>query len=127
MQRFPQNIRLFVATERTTNTIQCCVLYITRHVVHVQYIAASDAGCALGALDWLFAQLLSQAAMLFPHVRYFDFGTCNEQDGRYLNEGLIFQKKALVLALFVTIRMVWDCKKGPVTNRVGIYLDYTTS
>lgn len=94
MQRFPQNIRLFVATERTTNTIQAgCVLYITRHVVHVQYIAASDAGCALGALDWLFAQLLSQAAVLFPHVRYFDFGTCNEQDGRYLNEGLIFQKE----------------------------------
>ena len=59
----------------------------------MQYIAASDAGCALGALDWLFAQLLSQAAVLFPHVRYFDFGTCNEQDGRYLNEGLIFQKE----------------------------------
>lgn len=94
MQRFPQEIRLFVVTDSVTGTIQAgCVLYVTRHVVHVQYIAAPDAGCASGALDWLFAQLLSQATELFPHVRYFDFGTCNEQGGRYLNEGLIFQKE----------------------------------
>lgn len=94
MQRFPHNIRLFVAADEATNQVQAgCVLYVTRHVVHVQYIAAPDAGCASGALDWLFAQLLSQAAQLFVGVRYFDFGTCNEQGGRYLNEGLIFQKE----------------------------------
>lgn len=94
MQRFPENIRLFVATDSATHELMAgCVLYVTRHVVHVQYIAAPDAGCASGALDWLFAQLLSQASELFAGVRYFDFGTCNEQGGRYLNEGLIFQKE----------------------------------
>lgn len=94
MQRFPKNIRLFAATDGATHELMAgCVLYVTRHVVHVQYIAAPDAGCASGALDWLFAQLLSQSATLFPNVRYFDFGTCNEQGGRYLNEGLIFQKE----------------------------------
>lgn len=94
MQRFKHNIQLAVCIDHTNNEVLAgCLLYITPHVIHVQYIASSDRGCELGALDLLFRNLITAAPVLYKGVRYFDFGTCNEQGGRYLNEGLIFQKE----------------------------------
>ena len=62
-------------------------------MAHVQYIAASDEGCRLSALDWLFSQLPSWLSRHAPEVSYLDFGISTEQGGTYLNEGLIFQKE----------------------------------
>ena len=44
----------------------------------------------MGALDGLFAHLITQ---VYATKSYFDFGISTEQGGRYLNEGLIFQKE----------------------------------
>ena len=94
MQRFPRNIQLAVCVDHVNNEVLAgCLLYITQHVVHAQYIACNDRGCELGALDLLFRNIITASPVLYKGVRYFDFGTCNEEGGWYLNEGLIFQKE----------------------------------
>lgn len=88
-QRFPQHIRLFVAKEGN-ETIGGSVLYISNRVVHSQYIAASPRGREVHALDWLFDVVIRQSLEKHP---YFDFGISTENQGTYLNEGLIYQKE----------------------------------
>jgi hypothetical protein len=88
-QRFPEHIRLFVAKEGS-DTIGGSVLYVTDRVVHTQYIAASPIGREVHALDFLFDVVIRQA--LDQHA-YFDFGISTENQGTYLNEGLIYQKE----------------------------------
>jgi hypothetical protein len=87
--RFPANIRLFTVSD-TEGVLGGAVIYESPRVAHVQYIAASARGLALGGLDLLFIHLLDQ---VFAHKRYFDFGISNEQQGHYLNHGLIEQKE----------------------------------
>lgn len=68
------------------------VVYLSAPVCHVQYISATPAGKQSGALDFLFFEIIahhrSQEAFW-----YLDFGISNEQDGQYLNLGLIEQKE----------------------------------
>ena len=101
--KFKQHIRLFIAIptiESNTSNLTLdslpvagCILFISKRVIHVQYIAATDQGCALGALDGLFNYLISKMPLEYPEIPYFDFGISTEGGGHYLNEGLIFQKE----------------------------------
>ncbi len=86
--RFPGNIRLFTAT-RGGETLGGVVVFVTPTVCHVQYNAATPEGKELGAQDVVFAELIERFR---GTVDYFDFGISNEDDGRYLNEGLIEYK-----------------------------------
>ena len=86
---FPHNIRLFVA-KAEGRIVAGTLIYETEQVAHAQYIAASAEGRAMGALDGLFCHLITE---VFAEKRYFDFGISTEQGGRYLNEGLAFQKE----------------------------------
>lgn len=86
---FPDNIRLFVA-EVDGIPVAGTLIYETRTVAHAQYIATSDYGRSIGALDGLFFHLITE---VFASKPYFDFGISTEQGGRYLNEGLAFQKE----------------------------------
>ena len=100
ISRFPQQMRLYMACVRDkvskeTASVAGCLLFISERVIHVQYIASSDEGCGLGALDGLFNHLLQFLPNEYPHIPYFDFGISTEEGGRYLNEGLIFQKEGL--------------------------------
>ena len=50
----------------------------------------------MGALDLLFVYLIEErpfATDCHEPPTYFDFGISTEQGGRWLNEGLIFQKE----------------------------------
>ena len=88
-KKFPENIVLFGA--KTNNRlIGGAVLYIMKKIVHVQYIAASDTGKRLGALDLLFDELINRRFL--THF-YFDFGHSTEQMGNLLNKDLLFQKE----------------------------------
>lgn len=87
--RFPNSIRLFggfLNEELLAGTI----IFDFGQVVHTQYLASSDAGREMGALDFVLAQLIENT---FAQHSYFSFGISTEQSGRYLNEGLIFQKE----------------------------------
>jgi hypothetical protein len=86
---FPENIRLLLAYKDGV-AVAGSLLYITPTVVHAQYIAASEQGKACDALSLLFDRAIRESAAMGK--RYFDFGTCNEQRGLYLNEGLVRQK-----------------------------------
>lgn len=91
--RFPENIRLYVALAPDTQEILAGTLvFITKHVVHAQYIASSPAGQECGALDLLFSQIIQHYTSEGKH-QYFDFGISTEDCGNYLNEGLNFQKE----------------------------------
>lgn len=86
---FPEEIKLY----RVLNgeeTVGGCVMYLSDEVAHVQYIASTELGREMGALDILFDHLIHQ---IYKDKRYFDFGVSVEEGGRYLNEGLIFQKE----------------------------------
>ena len=81
-------IRLFGAY-RDEVMLGGILLYFTKKVAKVQYISANPSGKAQGAVDAIVDYLLRSPL----EVDYFDFGTSNEDGGRYLNESLIHQKE----------------------------------
>lgn len=86
--RFPDNIALYTATLEG-RIVAGVVMYVSDTVAHSQYAAATDEGKTLRALPLLYDYIMGQYA---GKVRWFDFGTSNEDGGRVLNEGLIRQK-----------------------------------
>lgn len=86
--RFPNNIKLYTATYNG-EIVAGVVMFFTHTVAHAQYIAASAHGKELKALPLLFNYIIEYES---GQCRYFDFGTSNEDDGHYLNHGLITQK-----------------------------------
>ncbi|MEO6813494.1 MAG: hypothetical protein ABI172_06150 [Ginsengibacter sp.] len=89
-QNFPEKIRLFEA--RQSNVLLAgVVVYDYGNCVHTQYMANSAEGRKTGALDFINAKLISD----FSDRKYFSFGISTEQEGRYLNEGLIQQKEMM--------------------------------
>jgi len=87
--RFPFNIRLF-GSFLNGEMIAGVLVYENRQVAHAQYIASSEVGRKVGALDMIFDYLIN---VKYKGKRYFDFGISTEDQGRYLNLGLIFQKE----------------------------------
>lgn len=87
--RFPDEIALWMAY-RGDEPLGGTLLFITKQTIHTQYISASPEGKRLGALDLLFDTLIHKE---WPGMKYFDFGRSTEDQGRYLNANLIFQKE----------------------------------
>jgi hypothetical protein len=87
--RFPENIRLFggfVDQRLMAGTI----VFDTGRVAHTQYLASSDEGRDIGALDAVLASLSTE---IFKGREYLSFGISTEDGGHVLNEGLISQKE----------------------------------
>lgn len=84
---FPHNIVLWGAKNAQGEMVAGILVYLTTHVIHSQYIAATPEGKASGAVDAIMHEILKQ------NYRYFDFGISTEKGGQYLNEKLIFQKE----------------------------------
>lgn len=89
MSRFPQQIKLYMVRKETA-IIAGCIVFRTKQVAHIQYIASNEEGRRCGALDLLFRHLIVER---FKQVPFVDFGISTENWGTYLNEGLIFQKE----------------------------------
>lgn len=85
---FPDHIRLFVA-KIADEVVAGVLMYETEQVAHTQYIASSERGRAIRALDGLLKYLIEE---VFTHKRYFDFGTSMEPGSNLINEGLLIQK-----------------------------------
>jgi hypothetical protein len=88
-ERFPRNIHLHAsfADERMLAGV---ISYAFPSSVHIQYMYNSDEGLGVGALDIILDFLINQ---YYSGYNYLSFGVSTEQDGRYLNEGLIHQKE----------------------------------
>lgn len=89
MQRFPKEIKLYFV-RREQRIIAGCMVFVTRQVAHIQYIAAGDEGRECGALDLLFRHLITDR---YKQMEFLDFGISTEEGGTVLNRGLIFQKE----------------------------------
>ena len=87
--RFPDVIKLFCAY-RGEEMLAGVLAFDTPNVVHAQYIANSEAGREIGALDLVMDYLIHEYS---AGHRYFDFGISTEDAGRVLNTGLIGQKE----------------------------------
>lgn len=87
--RFDDKIQLWVA-EYQGKMVAGTLLFVYDNVVHTQYLAADDTAREIGALDLLIKTLMDQ----FSKTKtYFDFGISSENNGQFLNEGLIAQKE----------------------------------
>ncbi len=89
-ERFPNNIKLFSAY-CNGEMLAGVVMYESDNVAHAQYMAANNDGKRKGALDLVLDYLINE---YYSGKKYFDFGISTEDDGRYLNTGLIENKQS---------------------------------
>lgn len=88
-EKFPNNIKLYEVTENE-ELLSGTLIFDFGKVLHTQYLANSEKGREIGALDYLIVKLLEEQ---FQDRPYFSFGISTENQGRFLNEGLINQKE----------------------------------
>lgn len=87
--KFPNEI-LFFAAKRESEVLAGAVIFYTGKVLHLQYAAATETGKELYATDIIYHDLIFNR---FQEAEYFDFGTSNEDNGKYLNPGMIAHKE----------------------------------
>ena len=103
---FPQDIlvRLAVLDQRV---LAGTLVYRYGHVWHTQYLASSDEGRRVGALDLVIAELMAEAtAAGASHV---SFGVSTVNQGMDVNAGLLWQKES-----YGARTMVHDYMEGPL-------------
>lgn len=101
--RFPENIELFVALENQ-QMIAGTLLFIYPQLIHTQYLAANDSARKNGALDFLLCSLIEH----YQNQKiYFDFGISTENNGQFLNEGLIHHKEGF--GAHTVAYETWEC------------------
>lgn len=89
-KKFPKNIRLFCSYDKD-KMLGGLVIYESDTVAHNQYSANGEEGKKIGAVDIIFDHLLNT---VYKDKPFFDFGISNEQEGNYLNRGLIEYKES---------------------------------
>lgn len=87
--RFSNEIVLYQA-HHGEDLVAGAVAYDFGHIVHMQYMAASQQGRELGALDLLLDALITTT---YASKQYFSFGISTESEGKFLNGSLIAQKE----------------------------------
>jgi hypothetical protein len=65
-------------------------IFETKQVAHCQYISGNADKNELGSLDFLHHYLIET---IYKNKQYFNFGTCNINDGQQINKGLLFWKE----------------------------------
>lgn len=88
---FPEQISL-MAVVHEEKMLAGALLFKFENVVHTQYLATSEEGKELGALDCLIESCIQKSQS--DGFDYFSFGISTEDQGRYLNTGLIAQKES---------------------------------
>jgi len=88
---FPDKIRLFAAFDNAV-MIAGIIIYDFDTVVHTQYMASTEEGRKIGALDFINHILISEQ---YKDRVYYNFGISTINNGRELNEGLVQQKELM--------------------------------
>lgn len=88
--KFPNNIKAYAAFYQD-QIVSACVTFENTNVVHTQYLACNRLGRETRALDLLIDYVIGESS---EYAAVFDFGISNENNGRYLNNGLISQKES---------------------------------
>ena len=90
MERFPSNIRLHTVW-REKSMVGGTLVYVYGETVRTQYIGSTPEGRDLCAIDYLFDELLNGT---YGTRKYFDFGTSNLEDGKFLEQSLVQNKES---------------------------------
>jgi hypothetical protein len=88
-EMFPQNLKLFLA-EKDGIVISGAFIFENQKIVQTQYLANNNLGREIGTLDLIIDHLIKN---VYKDKNYFDFGMSNEDQGKFLNIGLIDQKE----------------------------------
>ncbi|MAU25250.1 MAG: GNAT family N-acetyltransferase [Flavobacteriaceae bacterium] len=86
---FPKKIRQFNVYS-DDKIVAGTTIFETKTTAHVQYISANEEKNKLGSLDYLFTYLIEE---VFNKKDYFDFGISNENNGEFVNQGLLYWKE----------------------------------
>lgn len=105
----PDNIRFFTATGATGQVLGGAVVYVDRGVIHLQYAACTPQGKDLYATDVIYHELVFNR---LTGNRWFDFGTSNEDGGRYLNVGMVHHKEEFGGRPVVYDTYAWRLRDG---------------
>jgi hypothetical protein len=89
--RFAEQMLLRTA-ELGGETVAGVLAYRYPTAWHTQYMAASPEGRKCGALDLVIATLIDEARA--AGARWFSFGTSTTDEGRNINDGLLWQKES---------------------------------
>lgn len=82
---FQENIKLFVV-EKKSEILAGVIMYESQNVAHGQYHSFTDEGLEIRASDFLLNFLIND---YYKDKKYFDFGISTEDNGNFLNTGLI--------------------------------------
>ena len=96
-RKFPQNIRHFNVYQED-KIVAGTTIFISENVAHPQYVSGIGNKNELGSLDFLYHHLITS---VFKKKRFFDFGISNEEQGKKLNEGLVFWKESFGASIIV--------------------------
>lgn len=96
-RKFPNNIRHFNVYQ-DDKIVAGTTIFISENVAHPQYVSGMGNKNELGSLDFLYHQLITS---VFKEKRFFDFGISNEEQGKKLNEGLVFWKESFGASIIV--------------------------
>ena len=88
-ESFPKKIRQF-NVYLDDKIVAGTTVFETKTTAHIQYISANSEKNKLGSLDYLFIYLIEE---VFNKKDYFDFGTSNENNGEFVNQGLLYWKE----------------------------------
>lgn len=88
--KFPKNIRQFNVYQND-KIVAGTTIFESELVAHSQYISGNSDKNELGSLDFLHDYLISN---VFKDKKYFDFGISNENQGKNINEGLLYWKES---------------------------------
>lgn len=89
-EKFPENIRHFNVYDED-KIVAGTTVFITEKVAHPQYISGNENKNALGSLDYLYNYLITE---VFADKNFFDFGPSHENNGKKINEGILFWKES---------------------------------
>jgi hypothetical protein len=89
-QKFPKSIRHF-NVYKNDKIVAGTTVFVTDKVAHPQYISGNEQKNKLGSLDFLYSYLISD---VFKDTNFFDFGPSHEENGRKINEGILFWKES---------------------------------
>jgi len=87
---FPQEIIQVNVYSDDGKILGGTTLFISKNVVHSQYISLNKEVSNEGVLDFLHLTLIDKFK---SEKKYFDFGISNENQGRNINKGLLFWKE----------------------------------
>lgn len=89
-KKFPNHIKAYAAY-LSGMVVAVCITFQNSQVIHTQYLACRNEGREVCALDLLIDFVISEG---LGNARFFDFGISNEDNGNYLNRGLVSQKES---------------------------------